>query len=508
MAILIRNARVLTFDKSRQEYARADVLTNGQKIVAVGPDLRISDFINSASEKVEVIDGAGKLVMPGLVNAHLHSPAGFLKGALEDSPLEIFMLYEVPPMGDTPLSPRLYYLRAMLGAMEMLKLGVTSVHDDAFFNPTPLPESVDAIMMAYQDAGIRARVTICQSNVVEYDKFPFLADILPEEIKRAIRAAPMQNGEELMAIYRDFIARWHGKENGRLLCSISCSAPQRVTERYLQDLTQLSAEHNLPFNIHILETRLQRVLGQEKHGKSLIRYVHDIGCLDSRKLVIHAIWVDDADIALMAEAHCSIAHNPICNLKLGSGIMRFRALRDAGINIAVGTDEAPCDDTTNVWNCAKAMGLVQHITDPDWTRWPKPAEILDCVILGGARSMLLDRQIGQIAPGFEADLILVDLDTIAFTPLNNLQRQLVFCENGSSVVLTMVAGRIVARDGKLLTVDEAALKAEIREAVREYQPTFAHIEAHAHTLLPYYREMYQRAVAKDVGMSRWVDGKH
>jgi 5-methylthioadenosine/S-adenosylhomocysteine deaminase len=88
--------------------------------------------------------------------------------------------------------------------------------------------------------------------------------------------------------------------------------------------------------------------------------------------------------------------------------------------------------------------------------------------------------------------------------LNNLRRQLVFCENGSSVVMTMVAGRIVMRDGKLLTVDEATLKAEVREAVREYQPTFAHIEAHAQTLLPYYREMYERAVAQDVGMSRWL----
>ena len=502
---MIRNARVLTFDETRREYTRADVLTSGRTIVAVGPDLRISDFINPASENVEVIEGAGKLVMPGLVNAHLHSPANFLKGALEDSPLEIFMLYEVPPMGDTPLNARLYYLRAMLGAMEMLKLGVTSVHDDAFFNPTPLPESVDGIMNAYRDVGIRARVAIDQPNVVEYEKFPFLADILPEEIKRAMRAAPLQNGEELMALYRDFIRLWHGAEGGRLLCSASCSAPQRVTERYLQDLTQLSTEHNMPFNIHILETRLQRVLGQEKHGKSLIRYVHDIGCLDSRKLVIHAIWVDNSDIALMAEAKCSIAHNPVCNLKLGSGIIRFRALRDAGINIAIGTDEAPCDDTTNVWHAAKAMGLVQHITTPDWTRWPKAAEILDCAILGGARSMLLDRQIGQTSPGFEADLILVNLDTIAFTPLNDLKRQLVFSENGSSVVMTMVAGRIVARDGKLLTVDETAVKAEIREAVREYQSTFERVDAHAQTLLPYYREMYQRALAQDVGMSRWLN---
>jgi 5-methylthioadenosine/S-adenosylhomocysteine deaminase len=504
MATLIRNARVLTFDEERQEYARADVFVNGRRIIAVGPDLRPSEFTGVAAESIEVIDGAGKLVMPGLINAHLHSPANLLKGALEDFPLEIFMLYEVPPMGDTPLSSRLYYLRAMLGAMEMLKLGVTCVHDDAFFNPIPLTESIDSIMEAYRDVGIRARVAIDQPNVVEYEKYPFLADILPEDIKSAMRAAPRQTGDELIALYRDFLSRWHGAEDGRLLCSASCSAPQRVTQRYLQDLTQLSAEHNLPFNIHILETRLQRVLGQEKYGKSLVRYVHDLGCLDARKLVIHAIWVDDADIALMADAGCSIAHNPICNLKLGSGIMRFRALRDAGINIAVGTDEAPCDDTTNVWQAAKAMGLVQHIASPNWTRWPKAAEILDCVILGGARSMRLENKIGKIAAGFEADLIMIDLDTIAFTPLNDLRRQLVFCENGSSVVMTMVAGRIVMRDGKLLTVNETALKAEIREAMRDYQSTFEHIERHAQALLPYYREMYERAVAQDVGMNRWV----
>jgi len=505
MATLIRNARVLTFDETRREYPRADVLSDEGKIIAVGPDLRIPDFMEDSLENVEVIEGEGKLLMPGLINAHLHSPANLLKGALEDFPLEIFMLYEVPPMGDTPHSARFHYLCAMLGAMEMLKLGITSVHDDAFFNPTPLDDCVDAIMAAYRDSGIRARVAIDQPNVVEYEKFPFLADLLPEEIKQAMRAAPIQSGEELIALYERFIARWHGSGNGRLLCSASCSAPQRVTERYLQDLTQLSAKHNLPFNIHILETRLQRVLGQEKYGKSLVRYVHDLGCLDARKLVIHAIWVDDADIALMAQAQCSVAHNPICNLKIGSGIMRFRALRDAGINIAIGTDETPLDDNTNIWHAAKTLGLVQKITTPDWTRWPKAAEILDCVILGGARSMRLDRQIGQIAPGFEADLILLDLDSIAFTPLNDLKRQLVYCESGSSVEMTMVGGRIVMRDGKLLTVDEAALKAEIREAIREYRSTFERIDAHAQALLPYYREMVRCALEKDVGMSRWLN---
>ncbi|MCX5578553.1 amidohydrolase family protein [Kaistia terrae] len=499
MPILIRNARVLTFDDARTEHARADVLVEGNVISAVGPDLDVSHLTD-----LEIVDGAGKLVMPGLINAHLHSPANLLKGALEDFPLEIFMLYEVPPMGDTPASARLYYLRAMLGAIEMLKLGITSVHDDAFFNPAPLPENIDGVMNAYRDSGIRATVAIDQPNILEYEKFPFLADLLPESEKEAMRRAPIQSGDELLSIYGDFVDRWHRQADGRLMCSTSCSAPQRVTPEYLQGLTEFSRTHDLPFNIHILETRLQRVLGDVRHGKSLIRYVHDLGCLDERKFVIHAVWVDDADIALMADSGCTVGHNPISNLKIGSGVMRFRALRDAGIPIAVGTDEAAVDDSANIWQAAKTIGLIQKVTTPDWTLWPKADEILDCVLLGGAQSMRLSKSIGRIAPGYQADLILLDLDTIAFTPLNDLKRQLVYTENGSSVVMTMVAGRIVMRDGKILTVDEAALKAEIREAMREHESTFGRIQEHAARLLPHYRAMYEKALAHDVGMMRWV----
>lgn len=497
MPILIRDARILTFDDARTEWPRADVLIEGRRIAAVGPDLPVPPG-------TEVIDGSGKLVMPGLINAHLHSPANLLKGAMTDMPLELFMLYEVPPIGDTPASARLYYLRSMLGAMEMLKLGITSVHDDAFFNPTPYPETIDAIMGAYRDAGIRATVAIDQPNVVEHEKFPFLEEILPEPERALMRSAPIQSADELLALYDGFIARWHEAEDGRLRCSVSCSAPQRVTPDYLQALTALSEKHDLAFNIHILETRLHRVMGGELWGKSPVAYVDDLGCLDERKMVIHSIWVDDDDLARMARSGCTVAHNPISNLKIGSGVMPFRAHRDAGIPIAIGTDEAAVDDTANVWSAAKTIGLVQKVADPDWRRWPTADEILDCVLLGGARSMRLADRIGRIAPGYDADLILIDLDTIAFTPLNDLKRQLVYCENGSSVVLTMVAGRIVMRDGRLTQVDEAALKTEIRTAMAEHAATFAQIHAHAERLMPYYQAMLDRALTVDVGMQRWV----
>ncbi|MEM1345153.1 MAG: amidohydrolase family protein [Pseudomonadota bacterium] len=492
MTILVRNARVLTFDAEDRDLPRADVLIEGTQIAAVGPDLQ------PPPGPVEVIEAAGKLLMPGLVNAHLHSPANLLKGALDDAPLEIFMLYEVPPMGDTPESGRINYLRTILGAIEMLKLGVTSVHDDAFFNPTPTEETIDAVMGAYADAGMRATVALDQPTVVEYEKYPFLEELLPDEEKALMRAALRQSDAELLALYEEFIARWHGREGGRLRCSASCSAPQRVGPDYLLALTELARRHDLPFNIHILETRLQRVLGREKFGKSLVRYVDDLGALDERKVVIHSIWVDEADLAAMARAGCVVAHNPISNLKIGSGVMPFRVIRDAGIPVCIGTDEAAVDDSANLWLAGKQAALLARLSTPDWERWPKAPEILECMIRGGARSMRLSDRIGAIAPGYEADLILLDLDTIAFTPLNDIRRQLLFCETGASVRMTMVAGRIVVRDGRLLSVDEDAIRAEIRAAMAESAQVFERIHAHAERLMPFYRAMTARAVATGI----------
>ena len=197
-----------------------------------------------------------------------------------------------------------------------------------------------------------------------------------------------------------------------------------------------------------------------------------------------------------------VGHNPISNLKIGSGVMPFRQLRDAGIPIALGTDEAAVDDSANLCGVVKMAGLIHKITDPEWTRWPKAPEILDCLFQGGARSMRLHESTGRIAPGYEADLILVDLDSLAFTPLNDLERQLVFVENGSSVMMTMVAGEVVMENGRLLKVDEAAIKAEFRESAKEHASMFAEIHANAEILAPHYAAMLRKAEQMPVGMVR------
>jgi 5-methylthioadenosine/S-adenosylhomocysteine deaminase len=392
----------------------------------------------------------------------------------------------------------------MLGSIEMLKLGVTSVHDDAYYNPVPTPEAIDGLMQAYADSGIRATVTIDTPNVIEYEKYPFLYDILPEAVRRRMVEAPRLSTGELLGCYHHLVDRWHETRDGRLRAALSVSAPQRVTVDYFEALSEISRDMDLAFDVHILETKLQRVLGEEKYGKSLVQHVHDLGLLDERMLVIHAIWVDDRDIELLADAGCSVAHNPICNLKCGSGVMRFRRLREVGINICLGSDEEIGDDTANMWTVGKVAGLIHKIGDPDYRRWPRAPEIVWALTRGGAKAMRLEGRVGVLAPGYEADLILLDLNALSFTPLNDIYRQLVFCENGSSVVLTMVAGRVVVEGGKILTVDEEAIKAEARELMPAVRQELAETEKAANELEPYYREMYFRAVRRDVGMSRWI----
>jgi cytosine/adenosine deaminase-related metal-dependent hydrolase len=499
-SLLIRGARVLTMDDARHEWPRADVVIENGVIAAVGPDAARG----WPRPFARTIDGDGLLAMPGLINAHFHSPGNLLKGSLDGLPLELFMLYEVPPLADTGAGGRLGYVGTMLGALEMLRRGITAVHDDAFHVPVATETSIDAIMQAYLDAGIRATVAIDQPNIVEYDKYPFLRELLPDDVVRAMDAAPRQTGPELLALYRYLIDRWHGAESGRLHAAVSCSAPQRVTRDYFAGLSALSREHDLPFNIHILETKLQRVLGAEKFGKSLVRYVHDLGFLDERMMVIHAIWIDDDDIRLLADAGCTVAHNPVCNLRLGSGVMPFYRLRKAGVPICLGTDEATVDDSINLWFVAKTAALLHTIANPEYRDWPTAGETLRALTRGGARALRQPDRLGQLGPGCAADVALIDLDTLAFTPLNDLERQLVFCEDGSSVRFTIVAGRVVFEDGRITTVDERALRAEARELMTAQRAPLTRAREQASRLEPYYREMYLRAATRDVGMERWV----
>lgn len=491
---MIRNGNLLASAASESLH-RADVLIRDGVIAAVGQGL---------AADVPVLDATDHIVIPGLINAHLHSPGNFMRGTLDGMPLEVFMLYEVPPVTEGEEDPAEVRLRTLLGAVEMLKLGITSVMDDAFFVPLTTTAAIDAIAGAYAEAGMRATLALDQPIVVEYEKYPFLRDLLPEDLRRGMEVAPRETAEGMLAHYDHLIGHWHGAAGGLIGAAVSCSAPQRATPNYLHALHRLSEAHDLPFFCHVLETKLQRVLGQQKYGRSLVRYLDDLGILNDRMQVIHSIWVDDEDIAILGRSGAMVAHNPVCNLRLGSGVMPFRRLRDAGVPICLGTDEAVSDDSHNLWGAIKTAGIVHAITGDPYPSWPRAPEILGAVWDGGSRVMRRPQPLGRIELGAAGDLAILDMATSAYQPLHDIRRALALCETGASVRHTVVAGQIVVRDGRMTTLDEGRLRADLAALTSRLHQGAAEVRRLAATLRPYYDRMVEKAHAIDVGFTRWV----
>jgi 5-methylthioadenosine/S-adenosylhomocysteine deaminase len=455
-----------------------------------------------------VIDGAAHhLLVPGLINSHFHSPANHLKGSLPSLPLELFMLYESPADPALTPTPREAYLRTMLAALEMLRTGTTTVQDDAFLMPYPTPEIIDAVMQAYADCGIRASVALDQPQLSEAEKLPFITETGDSALLATLNKPAPMNAEGLLEAYDYLLSRWHGAEDHRLTAAVSISAPQRVSPDYFEALDDLSRTHRLPLFAHMLETKVQRTLAENQPrfgGRSLVKYTADLGLLSDRMNVIHAVWVDDADLALIAESGATIAHNPVSNLRLGSGVAPFRRMKDFGITVSLGIDEAICDDSANLWGVVKTAGLIHNVAGLDSDQWPSAADVLECLWHGGASAMLQAHQLGAVREGSLADLTLLDLHSSAFTPFNDLRGQLVYCESGGSVRLTMVNGDVVFENGRLTRVDETALLDEARELFAQKLPVIERARRAEDASFVHYQAMVRRAAATDVGMTRWI----
>lgn len=492
---LFKNARILDFDHPKGLSRPHDILVQDGKVKEVGQNLLVSsDYF--------VLDAADKLLMPGLINGHFHSSVNHMKGSLPSLPLEIFMLYECPELEVLRPSPREAYLRTMLGCIEMLKFGTTSVQDDCFFVPEPDTEILDAVIQAYIDSGMRVRIALDQPELSELQKHPFLADIVTGSIKEKLSQNSKTKADDLIKYYQYLINNWHGVENGRIKAAVSCSAPQRVSKEYLLRLDQISKSHNLPFFAHILETRLQRVFGEVcMNGRSLVQYVDDMGVLSDRMNIIHAVWVDDHDLELIANSNASIAHNPNSNLRLGSGIMPLRKALDLKINVCLGVDEAIADDAVNMWSVMKTAGSIHNLNGLDFATWPNAKEILLAGTQSGGVAMR-EPKLGTLKVGAPADLILIDLNTLSFSPLNNLPRQLVYCELGNSIRMTMVDGEIVVRDQRLCKVNEDAILSEVRETFAERQDKLHLAFERSNELLPFYKKMYEQAGIFKLDMQR------
>jgi len=233
-----------------------------------------------------------------------------------------------------------------------------------------------------------------------------------------------------------------------------------------------------------------------------VRYMHDLGLLHEGVAIAHSIWVTDADIEIMGDARVSIIHNVISNQKLGAGIAPIRKLLKAGVNVALGSDGICSNDTPRMFDVMHAAGLLHNVSTPDYGRWLDAGEVLHAATVGGAKSALISEDVGTLEAGKKADMLILDMRTSAFTPLNDIRNHLVYCENGSSIEKVIVNGEIAVDAGRLTRVDEVAILAELRALMPEFIAKHAQVEELNRRFVPYFAEIHRRCNDMDIGVHR------
>jgi 5-methylthioadenosine/S-adenosylhomocysteine deaminase len=328
-----------------------------------------------------------------------------------------------------------------------------------------------------------------------------LREVVPAELAAELDADPPATAHAQVALFERHHRTWQNHA-GRLKIIPAPSGPQRCSDDLLRAAADLSARYDLPVHTHVLESKTQAVTGQVFYGKTLVEHLDDVGMLTPRFTMNHAIWLTKHDIELLGDRKCSITHNPLSNMKLGSGVCPVRALQEAGVNVALGTDGTATSDTADMIEAFRAASLLHKIGSHDFEQWISADEAFRMATLGGARSTGLQEEIGSLEIGKRADVILLDRDAWGFIPLNDPIRQLAFSVTSECVTASIIDGRVVMRDRTMTLLDEVALKAEVAEAAERFRRDyFPKMQAGAKRVEPYVRQVYAQATGLETGQA-------
>jgi len=487
-ATLLRGCTALLGPELRHAPDPLDILVEDGRIAAIAAA--------GSLQAGRIIDLPGRLVVPGLVNGHQHSHEHFQRGRTENLPLELWM-HLVRTRIPVPLTPRQVYLRTLIGGIEALRTGCTTIVDDMALGGAIDEERIEAVLQAYEDIGVRALLGFAMMDKPIIDNFPFVADHVPAELAAELRNAPRPTGAAQLELVRR-LARERHPHQRRVGVLASVSAPQRATREFLMQVRGLADELALPVISHVQETRLQVVTGQLFFGKPMVEYLAEIGFLKPGTSLIHAVWLNPREIAALAETGATAQHNPWSNLLLGSGVQPVRELLEAGVNVSLGSDGSCSTVTTNMLQVLGAAAGVAKLRGDDPQRWLSARETLQAGTAGGARALGFGDGLGVLQVGARADLVAYRTDTVTFTPLTDPVRQLVYAERGAGIDMVLVDGEPVLQGGKLARIDEAAILAEIASEYRGLADQYTRAEASVAPILEAVEAIYRRSLAQAI----------
>ncbi len=439
-SLLIRNARLVL--PGRGDLPSGSLMVDGERIAGVFTG---GDGPTTADE---VIDGTGLAVMPGLVNAHHHSYSNVLRGTCNDRRLESWALYTVAY--GYVLDGEAIRLAALLGAAEAMRHGVTSLVDHA-----PHVTHAGAALEAHRESGLRVGYAPFMHDRSDHDVFGVT---LPNDLRPAF-AAPNRPPETIAGFYRLMVRDWQGRD-GRLQVLLGPNAPQRCSPTLLDLWGRLADELSLRVHTHLCETLPQARYGISEWGGTVSELARR-GLLNNRLSVAHGIWLEESERDLLAKHGVTVSHNPASNLMLGSGTMPLVDYLKRGINVALGSDSANTGGAANLFEVMRLALMLPRPTTPNETDWPTPQQVFALASEGGARALGIEA--GRIEKGCLADLALVRLNTPLMTAAEPSLNTVVMHGGAHAVQATMVGGRFVYRDGKVLAFDEQAMLGRYQE---------------------------------------------
>ena len=425
MSILFEHVTVLAMDGSRTPLRDAFVAVEGEKIAAVGRERPEGRFDR-------VIDARGKILLPGFVNAHTHLPMALLRGYGGGHGLSTWLNDYIFPT-EAKLDDRCIEAGTALGAAEMIATGVTCVADMYMFT-----ETIAAVL---ERMGLSANLSGGGVYFGAPDEFD------PEENKDCL-------------LLRRMTDRWHGRDGGRIRVDASIHGEYTSNAPLWRWMGQYAAAHGLRMHAHVSETRAEHEQSIQRNGKTPFQALEECGAWENGGIAAHCVYTTPEDWEHMRRKGVSCVHNPWSNLKLGSGVAPVAQMLRAGVNVALGSDGMASHNSADLFSDMKLAAALACGTACDAAAmgaW----DALEMATVNGAKA-LGRADTGVVAPGYYADLILVDPEALNLFPCHDEAEDLVFSARPSNVVMNMARGRVIYENGAFLTVDLDRVKDEVR----------------------------------------------
>lgn len=428
--ILIKNARILTMNDQLTVYNKGFIGIKSGIITYINKT--IPKTIPKISVFGTIIDAKGNIVMPGLINAHTHSPMSIYRGLADDISLFDWLNNHIWPVEKKFVTKQNIELATELSIAEMIKSGTTTFNDMYFYS--------DITAAKAREIGMRA---VLGEAIID----------IPGPVYKISENYWINTAENAV-------------NDSLIKTSIVPHSPYSCSEKILKMTKTVSKKHNILIHTHISETENEVDQIKNKFGMTPVEYLDKIKFLDNKTVAVHCVILTDNDIRILSKRDVKIVHCPQSNLKLASGIARIMDMKNAGLTIALGTDGPASNNSLDMFNEMKTAGILHKGVTKDPAALDAK-EVLKMATINGAKVLGIDKLVGSIEIGKRADIVVIDTDSIHMTPMYDPYSHLVYSAKGSDVDTVIIDGKLVMQNKKLINIDETTLKKKVTKLSKE-----------------------------------------